>query len=425
MAEIDVIIIGAGAAGLMAARELVKKGKSVCVLEARDRAGGRIYTIYDSPMGGRIEAGAEFIHGHLQTTLSLLKEAEIPYHTIAGKTWQQRDGVLKKEMYFIEHWDLLVQKLKDLKEDMSIADFLEQWFGADEYNSLRESVRRYAEGYDTADTARASTIALRDEWMHEDEEETYRINNGYGEMIEYLLNECDKGDFELELNSVVTEIHWQEGRVAVFTENEESYLAKQIVITVPLGVLQAEAIKFTPAIPGHAMAVQDMGYGGIIKLLYLFKEAFWENIENEQGSMKDMSFIISEQEIPTWWTQYPKKSTLLTGWLGGPKATTLKDASDDSIFELGVMSLANIFKISVEDLKAQLISCNIANWSSERFSKGSYSYATTETAKARQLLTAPIHNTLYFAGEGMYEGKEMGTVEAALKSAIEVVNKML
>lgn len=89
------------------------------------------------------------------------------------------------------------------------------------------------------------------------------------------------------------------------------------------------------------------------------------------------------------------------------------------------MSLANIFKISVEDLKAQLISCNIANWSSERFSKGSYSYATTETAKARQLLTAPIHNTLYFAGEGMYEGKEMGTVEAALKSAIEVVNKML
>ena len=425
MAEIDVIIIGAGAAGLMAARELVKKGKSVCVLEARDRAGGRIYTIYDSPMGGHIEAGAEFIHGHLQTTLSLLKEAEISYHTIAGKTWQQRNGVLKKEMHFIAHWDLLVQKLKELKEDMSIADFLEQWFGADEYSSLRESVRRYAEGYDTADTARASTIALRDEWLHEDEEETYRIDNGYGEMIEYLLNECDKGDFELELNSAVTEIHWQEGRVAVFTENEESYLAKQIVITVPLGVLQAEAIKFTPAIPGHTMAVQDMGYGGIIKLLYLFKEAFWENIENEQRSLKDMSFIISEQEIPTWWTQYPKKSTLLTGWLGGPKATTLKDASDESIIELGLMSLANIFKISVEDLKAQLISCNIANWSSERFSKGSYSYATTETTKARQLLTAPIHNTLYFAGEGMYEGKEMGTVEAALKSAIEVVNKML
>ncbi|MBS1687856.1 MAG: FAD-dependent oxidoreductase [Bacteroidetes bacterium] len=425
MAEIDVIVIGAGAAGLMAARELVKKGKSVCVLEARDRVGGRIYTIYDNPMSGHIEAGAEFIHGDLQTTLSLLREAEIPFHSLAGKTWQQKNGVLKRETHFIEHWDLLVQRLKELKEDMSIADFLERWFGEDKYSSLREGVRRYAEGYDTADTARASAIALRNEWLHEDEEETYRIDNGYGELIEYLLNECDKGDFELELNSAVTEIHWQEGRVAVFTENEESYLAKQAVITVPLGVLQAEAIKFTPAIPEHTMAVQDMGYGGIIKLLYLFKEAFWESIKNEQGSLKDMSFVISEQEVPTWWTQYPKKSTLLTGWIGGPKAAALKNASEESITELGFMSLANIFKMSVEDLKAQLVSCYIANWSSERFSKGSYSYVTTETAQARQLLTAAIHNTIYFAGEAMYEGKEMGTVEAALKSGIEVVNKIL
>ncbi|MGN6566707.1 MAG: flavin monoamine oxidase family protein [Flavipsychrobacter sp.] len=424
MAETDVIIIGAGAAGLMAARELVKKGKTVCLLEARERVGGRTYTIYDNPISGHIEMGAEFIHGDLKTTMSLLKEGGIPYHEMAGTSWQYREGKLSRQQHFIKHWDLLEEKLKELKEDITIDDFLERWFGEDKYSSLRESIRRYAAGYDTADPGRASATALREEWLSEDEQTTYRLDNGYGEMIEYLLNECEKGDFELQLNNAVTEIHWQEGRIAIFTENEESYLARQVVICVPMGVLQAGAIKFAPEVPEYSAAMQDMGYGSIIKLLFVFKEAFWETINNQHGSLKELSFLLSDQEIPTWWTQYPKKSTVLTGWLGGPKAKTLEKTSDESITELGLMSLANIFSMSIEELRAQLLMSHIANWTIERFTLGSYGYATLETENARKILSTPIKDTIYFAGEAIYSGKEMGTVEAALKSGIEVVQKI-
>jgi len=424
MAEIDVIVIGGGAAGLMTSRELVRKGKTVCLLEARDRVGGRINTVYDSPVSEHIEMGAEFVHGNLEATMQLLKEGNIGYHRMGGTSWHYRGGALKREQHFVEGWDLLEEKLTELQEDMSIDDFLERWFSGDEYNGLRNSVRGFAVGYDTADPARASAIALREEWMSEDGQVTYRLNNGYGEMIEYLLHECEEGDFELLLNNAVTEIHCQEGRVTIFTENEESYLAKQVIVTVPMGVLQAGKIKFVPEIPEYNGAMQDMGYGSIIKLLFVFREAFWETLANKYGNMKELSFLLSDQEIPTWWTQYPRRSTVLTGWLGGPKAALLKHASDESVEELGLQSLANIFGMSMEVLRALLVTSEVANWNAEPFTLGSYGYATTETEKARKVLAMPVQGTIYFAGEAMYGGKEMGTVEAALKSGIEVAQKI-
>jgi len=432
MAGIDVLIIGAGTSGLMAARELAKLGKRVCVLEARDYIGGRTHTIYDLPLSIHAEMGAEFVHGDLPITLGLLKEAGIPYHNTAGEMWQAKDGTLKQEAHYIEHWDLFEQKIKEVEKDMSLNDFLDQYFAGDKYASLRDSVRKYAAGFDTADPEKASTLALREEWLGEDESEQFRINSGYGQLIRFLAKECEDAGGEIHTFSIVKKIQWQKDSVTAITDNGTNYTAGKVIITIPLGVLQAEAsskgsISFSPALPEKINAIKKMGMGAVIKILLQFKEAFWENeaITKRAGSsLEDMSFIFSQEQIPTWWTQYPNKNALLTGWLGGPNAAKLKDADDETILQIALDTLSIVFKMSTAALKELLAASYIKNWTADPFSLGSYTYATVETTEAIKVLLDPTEDTIFFAGEAMYQGPAMGTVEAALTSGKDVVQNI-
>lgn len=183
----DIIIIGAGPAGLMAACELAKAGQKVLLLEARDRIGGRIHTIhYDTET--RIEAGAEFIHGHLPITLSLLKKAGFSYTAIGGR-WINIRSNTSGEAQDDQYWPLLMRKLEDLQQDMPLQDFLALYFSEPKYAALNDRALAYAEGYDSADASRVSAIALYKEWSME-EEDQYRINGGYAQLMNFLAAEC-------------------------------------------------------------------------------------------------------------------------------------------------------------------------------------------------------------------------------------------
>jgi monoamine oxidase len=170
-------------------------------------------------------------------------------------------------------------------------------------------------------------------------------------------------------------------------------------------------------------AIKMMGMGAVIKIMLLFKVPFWENeaITKLTGSsLEGMSFIFSQEQIPTWWTQYPNKTALLTGWLGGPNAAKLKDANNETILQMALDSLTAIFKTSVAAIKELLAATYIKNWTADPFAHGSYAYATVETAAAIKTLLDPVEDTVYFAGEAMYQGPAMGTVEAALTSGRDV-----
>ncbi|HEX8530766.1 MAG TPA: FAD-dependent oxidoreductase, partial [Cytophagales bacterium] len=108
---LDVVIIGAGAAGLVAARELAKAGRSVAVLEARDRTGGRIHTLHGGGFTTPTEAGAEFVHGNLPLTLGLLREAGLPFTEMTGQSWHVQDGQAGPDDELPEDWPLLLAKL--------------------------------------------------------------------------------------------------------------------------------------------------------------------------------------------------------------------------------------------------------------------------------------------------------------------------
>ena len=428
-----ILIIGAGATGLMAAHILTKAGKQVVVLEARERLGGRIHTINTQASLMPAELGAEFIHGDLPVTLGLLKEAGISLLSADAEMWLYENGRFSNEGFFTEDWGLLMEKLGKLKIDTDIYSFLEKEFPGNKYRSLREAVWKFVSGYDTADPRQASAFSLRTEWENEDSGDQHRIEGGYGALINYLEQEIKKAGGIVYLNSIVKEIHWQPGKVKVITSEGITYEAEKLLIALPLGVLQADknekaAVVFSPPITEQNDAIKSMGFGSVIKILLEFDDLFWTDEIAEKragGSLKNMGFLLSDEEIPTWWSQAPQNSPVLTGWIGGPAASDKKDSSDDEILEQSLQSLANIFNREVEDLKNKLVSFYIVNWTTEPFTLGSYAYDTVEAPTSRKVLNYPVDNTLFFAGEYLYEGPAMGTVEAALISGKEAAEKII
>lgn len=141
----DVIIIGAGAAGLSAARILSGEKKSVTIFEARDRIGGRIYTIRGEGFSFPVEAGAEFMHGELPLTKGLMEKANISYFAGEGNTWHMMDNTLSQGDFFSDDWDVLMRKLQQLDYDMTIGKFLELHFSESKYAALKDSVRKFVE----------------------------------------------------------------------------------------------------------------------------------------------------------------------------------------------------------------------------------------------------------------------------------------
>jgi len=197
----DTIIIGAGAAGLFAARELTNGGKKVTILEARNRIGGRCYTFSGNDFTVPVELGAEFVHGELPLTLKLLKEAKIKYEAVSGDNYQAKNGKINQSDFFMEHWDDFEKALKEVKDDQPLDEFLQQNFHEEKYAGLRKSIVQFAKGYDTADPKRVSLFSLRDEWLGDHEEETqYRIAGGYIQLMDFLANQIKNSGGEIVMN---------------------------------------------------------------------------------------------------------------------------------------------------------------------------------------------------------------------------------
>ena len=157
----DVIIIGGGAAGLMAAKLLSENGKRILLLEAKDRLGGRIQRIENFSFPA--EGGAEFIHGNLKTTFDLLKGAGLKKEAVKGNFCQVTSGKWSTQEEPVPHWDTLVKKLKEIKGDTSIDNFLKEFLNAKKYDTVKKRFRKYIEGYDAADTKYANVFAIRKE----------------------------------------------------------------------------------------------------------------------------------------------------------------------------------------------------------------------------------------------------------------------
>ncbi len=292
-----IIIIGGGAAGLIAAKELKKYSKDIIVLEALDRLGGRIHTLNAKNSSLPIEAGAEFIHGNLPITLSLLKEYKLSFKKTGGKmvNLSRRDSAFGNDENNI--WEKMIAQMKQLKVDLSLSDFLTTYFPEDKYDALRKSAEGFANGFDLADPKTASVFALSKEWGNE-EHDQFRMEGGYKKLVDALQKDCSGKGCVIHTSEAVKKIEWKKNEVVVSTEAGNLFSGSKAIITIPVGCWHANpaVIEFAPDIPEKIDAFNDIGFGSIIKIVLEFENAFW------QEKYKNLGFLITKETIPTWWS---------------------------------------------------------------------------------------------------------------------------
>ncbi|MDF7812094.1 NAD(P)/FAD-dependent oxidoreductase [Hymenobacter sp. YC55] len=426
-----VLIVGAGAAGLYAARTLVQAGRSVVVLEARNRPGGRIHTFTDAGFSAPTEAGAEFMHGAVPLTRGLLDEAGLTSFPTTGSTYQVIKGHLHESEDFIQEVPQLLEQLHALPHDMPLADFLTEYFGEEQYAPMREQVTRFAEGYDAADAQRASSFALREELSGGGFDDSPHPEGTYGNLMARLVAEVEAAGGTFHFSTVVQEIRWQPGQVDIRTADGRRLQAAQVLLTVPLGIWQAPPdspsyIRIEPELPEHRAAAANLGYGAVIKVLLEFKDAFWQQASPQLTQpMPDLSFLFSDAPFPTWWSQLPDPRPLLTGWLAGPAATRLRTTPAETLLAQALDSLAGLLGTTPAFLRSQLLAHRIVNWAADPYALGAYAYTTVGASEQRTTLGTPVANTLFIAGEGVYDGPYIGTVEAALTSGADAARQLL
>lgn len=137
-----------------------------------------------------------------------------------------------------------------------------------------------------------------------------------------------------------------------------------------------------------------------------------------------MTFLLSDQTIPVWWTRYPDQDPVLTGWFGGPRTAELDSLDQQGLIEAGLDSLAAIFRLPRDDVARDLVTAAATNWAHDPFARGAYSWATPQT-RAAQASLARAEGLVLFSGEALYRGRDMGTVEAALASGLETAELIL
>jgi monoamine oxidase len=414
-----IVIVGAGAAGLMAARELVRAGTTVTILEARERCGGRIHPLSISEFEYPADGGAEFVHGEAPVTRALLREAGLSLQEIEGERWSFDGADIMREDRHDPHEAELQAVLRDLRDDLTVAEFLRRHFAGDDYARLRHSIERMVEGYDAADPERASTLALREEWMHGGHSPQARIDGGYGALIDFLAAECRRLGVIFRFGCVVLAIDEAGGTMAVRCAGGDVQGCDRVILTVPLPLLRDIALPESAR--GKAAAADEIGFGNVIKILLRFSRPWWRERKQE---LANMTFLLSDQAIPVWWTQYPNGHPVLTGWFGGPRTAALSHIAPQALVDAGLDSLAAIFKQPRGEIARELVAAAATNWAHDPYACGAYSWATPRTREAQTIL-GRADSPVLFSGEALYRGADMGTVEAALASGQQTAGIIL
>jgi monoamine oxidase len=421
MVTAKVLVVGAGVAGLSAARHLVDRGIEVVVLEARDRIGGRVWT--DNSLGSPIDLGAAWIHGKKHNPImGLAKQHHIrTFRTDYSSTAQydaagNKISAMEKTMYGIRPARLL-QKLpvlaSSLSQDISVAEAVDRMLQSIALNEREKQfldrLLMYIESVNAADLRDQSFFALLEGPIAFTGGDVM-FPDGYVQILDVLAD-----GLQINLNEKVLRVTHKPGTVSVET-NKGIHLADAAIITLPLGVLQSSAVTFSPALPDFKQqSLLALKMGVFNKIVLRFSEPFWPRhldfLEVAPTPNRAVSAFLN-------WYKYTRQP-ILVGLIAAHHASLMERKTDEEILSNVLSTLQKMYGSYV----TEPIASKITRWAGDEFSCGSYSVVHPgATSNEFDALSAPI-GRLYFAGEATIR-KHQGTVHGAYLSAVNAAEKV-
>jgi len=419
----EVIVIGAGMAGIAAAHELKQRAWEVIVLEARDRIGGRMWTNRLWP-NAPVDLGASWIHGVQGNPLTELArrfklktivtdyEARLDYdatgkrlpNNYADQANARLEGVL----------ETLAEEGEKLERDNSLGQAFTQWLDRKKVTGLERQDLLHALHVEVENeyATEASDMSL---WYWDQDEafdgEDVVFPNGYDQIPQQL-----GANLDIRLKQVVQSVDYS-GKQVTVTTSQGVFTAPHAVITLPLGVLQSGAIKFSPTLPAAKQnALKRLKMGVLDKVYLRFPEVFWP---------KEPAFFghrgVRLGEWPYFFNLYPfTQQPILLAFNAGPFARQLEKLTDDQIVTRATKVVRTLFGATAP----AATSWHITRWASDPFALGSYSHVPPgASGKDYDALASAVNQRLFFAGEATHR-KYPSTVHGAYLSGVRAAKEI-
>ncbi|MEU6971473.1 FAD-dependent oxidoreductase [Kitasatospora aureofaciens] len=418
-----VIVVGAGISGLGAARYLADKGHDVSVLEARDRIGGRIWTSQqwaDTPL----DLGASWIHGIDKNPIAALAakaNAKTVVTDLESTTDYSADGgkLSDAQAKALESWrkkaaDALTSFQDEGDKDASVRSVVEDAVG---WSSLSDQDKALL-NWDLNDYEHEYSGSVEQmSGLHFDEDNKVKgkdvlFPQGYHQITDLLA-----AGLSVRTGQVVKSIDWNSGGVTVTTD-KGVFQADRVVVTLPLGVLQAGAVKFGPGLPADKLtAVSKLGVGVLNKCYLRFPTVFWADT--------DWLGYVPRVDRYGQWTQWinvtrPTGKPVLLGFNAADFGRTVEGWSDARIVDSAMATLRTMYGSGIP----APLDYQITRWASDPYALGSYSFNKLGSTPAmRDQLAAAVDGRVHFAGEATDKG-DFATVHGAYLSGIRAAKEI-
>lgn len=420
-------------AGLAAADELGRHGVSTCLLEARARLGGRILSHGGGEWPAPVELGAEFIHGGNDALSTLMREEGVETEPVRGDMWLCEHGVLRPVPDFWERIGRIADAIPDDAGGATFADFLLAR-GHELPAGERTLATNYIESFNAAPADRISARQLHDDRAGVDATQK-RPAGGYARLVHALRRRLAPAHVRVHLHAEVTEVRWERGAAIVRVSADGDgvpplHPAKAVIVTLPLGLLRAGAVTFTPPLDDtKAAAIAASGWGDVVRFTLRLKSDIWSDpivpaeLRGDGGA--GFGFLNAPHEkIPVWWAPQPR-APVLVGWVGGPAADRVMRESGVELLGDAVETLAHVWRAPVEAVRTRVVDWRWHNWRADVFARGAYSFPVAGAENAPRELARPLENTLFFAGEATAAASDLGTVHGALESGVRAAREVL
>jgi monoamine oxidase len=419
----DVLVLGAGVAGLAAAAELVRAGRDVLVVESRHRVGGRVMTVHDERTDVPLELGAELVHDGAEAVREVAREAGLSLLEVEGSSWMASPAGPRPADGFDERIGRTLARAASSagSRDTSFADALAgaHVTGEDERQALA-----FVQGFHAADPRIVGVRALTRGGAG-GPGRSFRVHRGYDAIARAL--EGRVGRASIWLGSTVEQVGWRRGVVRVSVASgscSRRITARSAIVALPLGVLSAGMVRFDPPLESTQRALARLEVGHVAKLVLRFREAFWTRMQGGERA-RAAFFFDPLAAFPTFWTARPFDAPVVIAWSGGPPAMALLALDRAQMVEAALDAFAAALGIARRVPHDALEAAFLHDWSSDPHALGAYSYPRVGGADAGPRSSAPLEDTLYFAGEHTAAPPDHGTVHGAIESGVRAARALL